>query len=487
MPDSDHQPPLTPSPTPANDLLSSILLRFDGVALLLSVLGLGAVGGAGALVVRTTGGLAGYNTLIVGLLLLAAATVVGYYVLVALARQRLHERLAVMRDSAHELGGGDLSVEVPEGADDLGALGASLNTMRSRVARLMTAQRELLSGVSHELRSPLARIVVALELIDMELPGEEDHELIVGIREEVALLERHISRLLEAQRVTRDRVVLTRKILVIDGLVDAVITRDRLRLKSLGWRLETHLNAEDAEILGDENALDRVLSTLIENTIRHAANPGAEAAYSGAFEVVPEGAARAVSEVPGAVTTSEVDHAHSGDVPPRSTEANTVPSSRADSAAADSAAATSDAAEEGGEGGVETAVKSAEGDSSPAPAKEAWSPSLRIETELDESGVLIRVMDRGPGLSQEQCTRVFEPFFRGDQSRSTATGGTGLGMYLTRNILRAHGGDVLARPRDGGGLVVELRLPQRGRKPLKETMRVQWSDVRDDDGAAPLI
>jgi len=442
------------SPRPSPSALSRLLEYFDELALLLSVIGLGAAGAAGALVVRLGGGLANWNGLIVGLLLLTAAAVVGYYVLVALARQRLHERLAQMRDAAHELGGGDLSVEVPEGADDLGALGASLNTMRSRVARLMTAQRELLSGVSHELRSPLARIEVALELIDMELPGDEEHDLIIGIREEVALLERHISRLLEAQRVTRDRVVLTRKALMIDALVDRVIERDRLRMEQLGWRLEVVLGAADAEVLGDDNALDRVVSTLIENAIRHAARPGAEAAYSGAFEAVD------VTE-PG----------------PDATEAQP-----------DATEARPDATD--GQGGAVAPVSDGDtdgedastpgDDASPTAPTQQWRPSLRLETESNELGVLIRFLDRGPGLSQEQCTRVFEPFFRGDQSRSTATGGTGLGMYLTRNILRAHGGDVLARPRDGGGLVVELRLPRRGVKPLQETMRVQWSDVRDD-------
>ncbi|MCO4760428.1 MAG: HAMP domain-containing histidine kinase [Myxococcales bacterium] len=427
--------------------LARLMAHFDLLALSISVLGLSAAGAAGALVVRVGGGLQGYNVLIVGLMMLAAASVVGYYVLVTLARQRLHERLTLIRDAAHELGGGDLSVEVPEGADDLGALGASLNTMRGRVARLMTAQRELLSGVSHELRSPLARILVAVELIEMELEGEDDHELTTGIREEVALLERHISRLIEAQRVTRDRVVLTRKPLMLDSLIKRVLDRDRLRLEQLGWRVSTSLQAPEAEVFGDENALDRVLSTLIENAIRHAAAPGAEAAYVGSFEpnaAVPNAA------VPNAAELAEPSTAASKD---------------------ESTAAESDIAEDTSDG------KDSAGGPSPA---DEWQPSLRLESQLVDSGVLIAVMDRGPGLTDEQCARVFEPFFRGDRSRSSATGGTGLGMYLTRNILKAHGGDVLAHPRDGGGLVVELRLPVRGTKQMKETMRVQWSDVRDD-------
>lgn len=439
--------------------MDRILERFDGLALLLSVVGLGSTGAAAALVLRRGDVMDGWQTLIIGLLLLTAAAVVGYYVLVTLARQQLHDRLALMRDAAHELGGGDLSVEVPEGDDDLGTLGASLNTMRGRVARLMTAQRELLSGVSHELRSPLARIQVALELIDMELPGDEEHEMVVGIREEVALLERHISRLLEAQRVTRDRVVLTRTELSIDALVKRVIDRDRLRLRKLGWRLQVSLAAGEELILADENALDRVLSTLIENAIRHAAQPGPEAAYSGSFEAVDlrAAAAAAVAAEAAAKRAAETGEGSDGAIAGDGVDGDAI-----DGGAVDGDRVAQDAMRAAGAG-----------------SGARWRPSLRVETEVDEHSVLIRFLDRGPGLSQEQCARVFEPFFRGDQSRSTSTGGTGLGMYLTRNILRAHGGDVLARPRDGGGLVVELRLPLKGKRGAVETMRTQWVDARD--------
>lgn len=69
----------------------------------------------------------------------------------------------------------------------------------------------------------------------------------------------------------------------------------------------------------------------------------------------------------------------------------------------------------------------------------------------------LQVCDRGPGLSEADCERIFEPFVRA----GTATGlaGFGLGLAIARRAVQAHGGQIDARPREGGGLVVSLSLP----------------------------
>jgi signal transduction histidine kinase len=56
--------------------------------------------------------------------------------------------------------------------------------------------------------------------------------------------------------------------------------------------------------------------------------------------------------------------------------------------------------------------------------------------------------------------RIFEPFFRLENSRAKHTGGTGLGLGISRNIARAHGGDLQLRNRPGGGLCAMLNLPR---------------------------
>ena len=78
----------------------------------------------------------------------------------------------------------------------------------------------------------------------------------------------------------------------------------------------------------------------------------------------------------------------------------------------------------------------------------------------------LQVLDNGPGIPKAQLEQVFEPFFRLEASRSRATGGTGLGLGIARNIARSHGGDLVLRSRPEGGLAAVLTLPRREAEPL---------------------
>ena len=73
--------------------------------------------------------------------------------------------------------------------------------------------------------------------------------------------------------------------------------------------------------------------------------------------------------------------------------------------------------------------------------------------------VLITVEDSGPGIPSGEIDRVFEPFRRLEQSRNRETGGVGLGLPIARNMLRAHGGDVVLANRPQGGLRATVTLP----------------------------
>jgi signal transduction histidine kinase len=74
--------------------------------------------------------------------------------------------------------------------------------------------------------------------------------------------------------------------------------------------------------------------------------------------------------------------------------------------------------------------------------------------------VEIRICDRGPGIPEASLQRVFDPFFRLENSRAQQTGGTGLGLGIARNIARAHGGDLVLHNRPEGGLCARLTLPR---------------------------
>jgi len=79
--------------------------------------------------------------------------------------------------------------------------------------------------------------------------------------------------------------------------------------------------------------------------------------------------------------------------------------------------------------------------------------TLRIQTDLDDTNVLIRFVDTGGGMSAENLRRVFEPYF------TTKPTGTGLGLLIVRRIVREHGGELSIQSTQGKGLAVTIRLP----------------------------
>ena len=78
---------------------------------------------------------------------------------------------------------------------------------------------------------------------------------------------------------------------------------------------------------------------------------------------------------------------------------------------------------------------------------------LRIRTDMDESRGIVRFTDTGGGISAENLSRVFEPYF------TTKTSGTGLGLLIVRRIVREHGGELSIESSEGKGLTLAIRLP----------------------------
>jgi len=71
----------------------------------------------------------------------------------------------------------------------------------------------------------------------------------------------------------------------------------------------------------------------------------------------------------------------------------------------------------------------------------------------------VKILDRGIGVPRSCSERIFEKFYRAHDSLSSGIQGSGLGLTLARQIARAHGGDVVYEPREGGGSIFALRLP----------------------------
>jgi len=85
---------------------------------------------------------------------------------------------------------------------------------------------------------------------------------------------------------------------------------------------------------------------------------------------------------------------------------------------------------------------------------------VRVALTAAPESVQIIVEDSGPGVTTEELVQLFERFFRVERGRSRVGGGSGLGLSICRNIAEAHGGSILARHSEHGGLAIRIELPR---------------------------
>lgn len=85
--------------------------------------------------------------------------------------------------------------------------------------------------------------------------------------------------------------------------------------------------------------------------------------------------------------------------------------------------------------------------------------TVRTSTGRDADGAFLMVEDDGPGIGREHLPHVFERFYRAEQSRSTQSGRTGLGLAIAKTIVDAHGGSITVKSDPGRGAVLTVRLP----------------------------
>jgi two-component system OmpR family sensor kinase len=249
--------------------------------------------------------------------------------------------------------------------DEVADLGRDFDRMAQQLQALTAAQRSLLHDVSHELRSPLARLQAAIGLA----------------RQRPEKLEGSLDRIeREAER--------------LDELVGQLLTLSRLEASAAG------------------RPLDRLERTDVVDLV-------ASVAADAAFEAEANGRAvvfRGDGEIPADVHVELLQRA------------------------------------------VENVVRN-------AVKYTAKGTTVEVSAAADPpgGGVLLSVADRGPGVPPGELGAIFEPFYR------TADGqpgpGFGLGLAIARRAIEAHGGSVQARNRDGGGLVVEMRLPLHAGQP----------------------
>jgi signal transduction histidine kinase len=204
--------------------------------------------GAGA---RTPFGLLG------ALALLALAVGVGAY---PVAR-RLTRRLERLQSSVERLGQGDLTARVEvRGRDEVARLAESFNLAAARIEALVQSHRSLLANASHELRSPLARVRLAIEMLDAAQP-ERRARLKQDIAQGIGEIDALVEEILVAARLQATEGADPRA-----GFAEV----DLLALVAEECaRAEVELDGEPAVVEGDARLLRRLLRNLIDNAQRH--------------------------------------------------------------------------------------------------------------------------------------------------------------------------------------------------------------------------
>jgi len=97
--------------------------------------------------------------------------------------------------------------------------------------------------------------------------------------------------------------------------------------------------------------------------------------------------------------------------------------------------------------------------------------AVKLHAYPARTGVVVEVSDTGEGIRPEDLPHVFEQFFRGEKSRSRATGGAGLGLAIAKAIVTAHGGAIRAESTVGQGTRFVFTLPQTAQAALGHPLR----------------
>lgn len=255
--------------------------------------------------------------------------------------RRLAAPLAGFAAAAEQLGRDPASpVIVADGPAEIGRAARAFNAMQGRLSRYITDRTAMIGAISHDLRTPLARLRFRLERASPALRRE--------IGQDLDQMEAMITSVLAFMR--EDAEAGARQRVDLRSLLECVI--DEAEVTGADVALEP---GEPAEVEVSVLGLQRVFANLVDNAVKY------------------------------------------GD-------------------------------------------------------------SARVALHVEGDETVVEIRDRGPGLEPGELERVFTPFYRGVEARTSSKQGVGLGLSSARSVVRAHGGDIrLSLP--GEGLLVQVRLP----------------------------
>lgn len=198
-------------------------------------------------------------TLVILLVLLFVGVAVGAYPVV----RRLTRRLETLQRGVEQFGAGQLSHRVEDfGKDEVARLAHSFNRTAEQVEALLRSHQSLLANASHELRSPLARLKMALSLNETAAP-EQRETLLREIHANISELDALIEEVLLASRLgaQEQRNVADDQLLDLLGLAAEEAARACAQVEAKG--------STTLRVLGDERLLRRALRNLLENARRY--------------------------------------------------------------------------------------------------------------------------------------------------------------------------------------------------------------------------
>jgi len=171
-----------------------------------------------------------------------------------------------LQKSVEQFGRGDLSARAGSNRrDELGQLARTFDRMADRITTLLAAERRLLLDISHELRSPLARLGVAVELARS---GEDLNAALNRIQKESDRLNALVGQLLQVTRAEGDPNSLKHTPVRLDELVQQLVDESTIEASAHGCELKYEKH-EPVTVLGDPEMLRRAVENVIRNAIRY--------------------------------------------------------------------------------------------------------------------------------------------------------------------------------------------------------------------------
>jgi len=149
--------------------------------------------------------------------------------------------------------------------DEVGDLGRSFNSMADRIQTLLSSERQLLQDVSHELRSPLARLTFEAEMVRKTTDRDA---AATRLRHEIERLSELIGTLIEMARAEGEPGTIEMSELSLNELLNGICEDCTLEASAMGCSISTHM-PEFVEVCGDEELLRRAFENVIRNAIRY--------------------------------------------------------------------------------------------------------------------------------------------------------------------------------------------------------------------------